>query len=86
MWRATRGNLFLRQTDIPEAIKDPLTGDMVEKNVFIIFIQGERLQAKVKKICDSFGATIYACPENDNERSEVAREVNGRLHDLEEVR
>jgi len=85
LWRATRGNLFLRNTDIPDPIKDPLSGEMVEKNVFIVFVQGERLQAKVKKICDSFGATIYVCPEGEHERSDLAREVNGRLHDLEEV-
>lgn len=75
----------MKQTDIPEPIKDPQTGDLVEKNVFIIFTQGERLQVKVKKICDSFGATVYICPDNENERSDLAREVNNKLHDLQEV-
>jgi V-type H+-transporting ATPase subunit a len=85
LWRATRGNLFIRQTDIPDPIKDPQTGEQVEKNVFIIFFQGDRLQAKIRKICESFGATIYPCPESEHERTELSGQVNGRLQDLEVV-
>lgn len=85
LWRATRGNLFLRQTDIPDSIKDPQTGEQLEKNVFIIFFQGDRLQAKIRKICESFGATIYPCPESENERIDLTGQVNGRLQDLEVV-
>jgi V-type H+-transporting ATPase subunit a len=85
LWRATRGNLFMRQSDIGEAIKDPQTGEMLEKNVFIIFFQGDRLQVKIKKICESFGATLYPCPETDNERRELLQQVQGRLSDLEVV-
>lgn len=85
LWRATRGNLFIRQTDIPDPIKDPQTGEQLEKNVFIIFFQGDRLQAKIKKICESFGATIYPCPESENERMDLTGQVNGRLQDLEVV-
>lgn len=86
LWRATRGNLFIRQTDIPDPIKDPQTGEQLEKNVFIIFFQGDRLQAKIRKICESFGATIYPCPESEGERSDLTSQVNGRLQDLEVVR
>lgn len=85
MWRATRGNLFMRQTDIPDPIKDPQTGELTNKSVFIIFIQGERLLAKAKKICESFGATIYPCPEADYERTELLNAQHGRLHDLKTV-
>jgi len=85
LWRATRGNMFMRQGDIDEAIKDPQTGDHIEKNVFIVFFQGDRLQAKIKKICESFGATIYPCPENHNERSQLLNQVSGRLQDLHVV-
>eukprot|EP00026_Physarum_polycephalum_P003009 Phypoly_transcript_03018.p1 GENE.Phypoly_transcript_03018~~Phypoly_transcript_03018.p1 ORF type:complete len:832 (+),score=146.02 Phypoly_transcript_03018:33-2498(+) len=85
LWRATRGNLFIRQTDIPDPIKDPQTGEQLEKNVFIIFFQGDRLQAKIRKICESFGATIYPCPESEPERTDLSGQVNGRLQDLEVV-
>lgn len=85
LWRATRGNLFMRQSDIGDPIKDPQSGEMLEKNVFIIFFQGERLQAKIKKICESFGATLYPCPETENERTELLQQVSGRLADLDVV-
>jgi len=85
LWRSTRGNIFLRLTDIEETIKDPQSGAIVEKNAFIIFYQGDRLQAKVKKICDSYGATVYPCPENGRERGELLKQVSSRLSDLEVV-
>jgi V-type H+-transporting ATPase subunit a len=75
----------MRHTEIPSLIKDPLSGDMIAKNVFIVFFQGDRLQNKIKKICESFGATIYVCPEGENERSELMREVQNRLGDLDQV-
>jgi V-type H+-transporting ATPase subunit a len=85
LWRTTRGNLYMKQTEIPEPIKDPMSGNMQAKNVFIIFFQGDRLQVKIKKICESFGASLYLCPEGEAERLELTREVNNRLADLEQV-
>eukprot|EP00026_Physarum_polycephalum_P002686 Phypoly_transcript_02694.p1 GENE.Phypoly_transcript_02694~~Phypoly_transcript_02694.p1 ORF type:complete len:828 (+),score=115.76 Phypoly_transcript_02694:179-2662(+) len=82
LWRSTRGNLFMRQTDINEPIKDPQTGEFATKQVFIIFMQGDRLHSKVKKICESFGATIYPCPDNHQERTELLNQQHARLHDL----
>merc|ERR1712004_220556 len=40
LWRACRGNVFLRQAEIDAALEDPITGDQVYKSVFIIFFQG----------------------------------------------
>lgn len=37
-------------------------GNFEEKNVFIIFFQGERLYQKIKKICDSYETHLYTCP------------------------
>lgn len=85
LWRATRGNLFMRQSDIDEPIKDPQSGQELEKNAFIIFFQGERLEAKIKKICESFGATVYPCPENGRQRGELLKQVSSRLQDLQVV-
>lgn len=52
LWRACRGNVFFKQTEIDEALYDPTTGDLVHKSVFIIFFQGEQLKVRVKKICE----------------------------------
>eukprot|EP01100_Stratorugosa_tubuloviscum_P011159 TRINITY_DN4931_c0_g1_i1.p1 TRINITY_DN4931_c0_g1~~TRINITY_DN4931_c0_g1_i1.p1 ORF type:complete len:854 (-),score=400.33 TRINITY_DN4931_c0_g1_i1:90-2651(-) len=85
LWRATRGNLYMKQSEIEEPIKDPHTGENANKNVFMIFFQGERIQAKIKKICESFGANIYNCPRPAQERNDMRQQVSLRLQDLETV-
>eukprot|EP00128_Syssomonas_multiformis_P011490 Colp12_sorted_trinity150504_noHs@34484 len=85
LWRACRGNVFLRQAPIDGELNDPATGSPVEKNVFIIFFQGEVLENKVKKICEGFGATLYPCPHNQSERKEIATQVLTRVEDLQSV-
>jgi len=85
LWRSTRGNLFIRRAEIQNPIRDPHTGDLVQKDVFIIFYQGERSQAKIKKICETFDAKQYRCPDTAAERKELLQQVNSRLLDLEAV-
>jgi len=82
LWRSTRGNLFMKHADIEDKIKDPHTGEMVEKNVFIIFYQGERAQFKIKKICESFSANTYQIPDSPSERKSYLGQVGTRLEDL----
>lgn len=52
LWRACRGNVFLRTSEIDDVLNDTVTGEPVNKCVFIIFFQGEQLKTKVKKICE----------------------------------
>ncbi|MGH0141494.1 UNVERIFIED_CONTAM: hypothetical protein FKN15_068491 [Acipenser sinensis] len=85
MWRVCRGNVFLRQADIEDPLEDPTTGDQVHKSVFIIFFQGDQLKNRVKKICEGFRASLYPCPENPQERKEMAAGVNTRIDDLQMV-
>lgn len=51
LWRATRGNVFVRHADVDENLEDPVTGQPTNKVVFIIFFQGEHLRTKITKIC-----------------------------------
>lgn len=62
LFRATRGNLFLKYEEIDTLIKDPVDGKLQQKTVFVVFYQGERLGTKIQKICESFGVNIYQCP------------------------
>lgn len=39
LWRACRGNVFLRRADIEEELKDPKTNQPIFKVVFIAFFQ-----------------------------------------------
>uniref|UniRef100_A0A803YIJ6 V-type proton ATPase subunit a n=1 Tax=Meleagris gallopavo TaxID=9103 RepID=A0A803YIJ6_MELGA len=86
LWRACRGNIYLRYTEMDTPLEDPVTvGTQVKKNVFIIFYQGEQLKQKIKKICDGFRATVYPCPESATERREMLDGVNTRIEDLNTV-
>ncbi|KAK7075988.1 Unc-32p [Halocaridina rubra] len=85
LWRACRGNVFLRQAIIEDPLEDPVTGEQVYKSVFIIFFQGDQLKMRVKKICEGFRATMYPCPEAPADRREMAMGVKTRLDDLNTV-
>ncbi|XP_067856008.1 V-type proton ATPase 116 kDa subunit a 4-like [Heptranchias perlo] len=85
LWRACRGNVYMKQSEMEVPLEDPSTLVEVQKNVFIIFFQGEQLRHKVKKICDGFRATVYPCPESANERREMAAGVKTRIEDLNTV-
>ncbi|XP_076652323.1 V-type ATPase subunit a family protein Vha100-1 isoform X1 [Halictus rubicundus] len=85
LWRACRGNVFLRQAEIETPLEDPSTGDQVFKSVFIIFFQGDQLKTRVKKICEGFRATLYPCPETSADRREMSMGVMTRIEDLNTV-
>ncbi|KAI0136952.1 V-type ATPase, V0 complex, 116kDa subunit family [Xylariales sp. AK1849] len=85
LWRTLRGNLYMNQSEIPEPMVDPATNETVNKNVFIIFVHGKEILAKIKKISESMGAEIFQVDENSNERRDQVHEVNVRLNDVQSV-
>ncbi|KAJ3171941.1 H(+)-transporting V0 sector ATPase subunit a [Irineochytrium annulatum] len=85
LFRALRGNLFMKNAEIEEAIRDPATGELVQKNVFMIFAHGKEILAKIKKICESMGATIYSVDEREDKRQKDIDEVHSRIADLKNI-
>lgn len=85
LWRSCHGMVFLRSEEIEEDLSDPTTDEAVKKNVFIIFCQGEQLQARVKRICEGFYATLYPCPNTAEDRGLLAQQVKTRIVDLQAV-
>lgn len=85
LWRTLRGNLYMNQSEIPEAIINPETNEGVNKNVFVIFAHGKEIIAKIRKISESLGADLYAVDENSDLRRDQIHEVNSRLNDLTAV-
>lgn len=75
VYRATRGNMLPRLSEIPEPMLDPTTGARVSKSVFIVFFSAERARDKITKICESLGAHLYTFPEGDK------RQIQQRLRD-----
>ncbi|KAG0195965.1 H(+)-transporting V0 sector ATPase subunit a [Mortierella sp. GBA30] len=81
LWRSLRGNLYMNTAEIDEPVIDPSTDVIVEKNVFIIFAHGREILAKIKKIAESLGATLYPIDSAADRRREALMDV---IHHIEE--
>eukprot|EP00164_Ancoracysta_twista_P002911 GFYU01003875.1.p1 GENE.GFYU01003875.1~~GFYU01003875.1.p1 ORF type:complete len:789 (-),score=277.14 GFYU01003875.1:293-2659(-) len=81
LFRATRGNMYMKYANPSEAITDPFSNEPVEKSVFIIFFSGDRLRTKITKICESFNAHLYKYPEA-HERGDMQAKLDTQLGDL----
>ncbi|KAJ8971707.1 hypothetical protein NQ317_006009 [Molorchus minor] len=82
LWRISRGNVFLRQSEIERPLEDPQTGNEHYKTVFVAFFQGEQLKTRIKKVCAGFHASLYPCPSTLIERNDMLKGVRTRLEDL----
>ncbi|KAK0575468.1 hypothetical protein LWI29_001122 [Acer saccharum] len=82
LFRATRGNVFLKQSVVEKPVTDPVSGEKVEKNVFVVFYSGERAKNKILKICDAFGANRYPFTEDLGKQFQMITEVSVRLSEL----
>ncbi|CAI8592504.1 unnamed protein product [Vicia faba] len=83
LFRATRGNMLFNHAPAGEQIMDPVTTEMIEKTVFVVFFSGEQARTKILKICEAFGANCYPVPEDISKHGQITREVTSRLTDLE---
>ncbi|CAN1249448.1 V-type proton ATPase subunit a1 [Linum perenne] len=75
LFRATRGNMLFNQAMADEDTLDPVTNEMVEKTVFVVFFSGEQARTKIIKICEAFGANCYPVPEDITKQRQLTREV-----------
>ncbi|CAG8450873.1 8094_t:CDS:10 [Ambispora leptoticha] len=85
LWRALRGNLYLNIAEIDELIIDPVSDEIIEKNVFIIFAHGQEIINKIRKISESLGATLYPVDEDADKRQADLEEVITKIEDLNAV-
>ncbi|GKB84210.1 V-type proton ATPase subunit A3 [Tanacetum coccineum] len=75
LFRARRGNVFLRQAPVDEAVVDPSSGENVEKNAFLVFFSGERAKSKVLKICEAFGENRYPFADDPSKQEQTITEL-----------
>jgi V-type H+-transporting ATPase subunit a len=66
MFRATRGNIYIRTAQISQPITDPESGQLTDKCVFIVFFKSQAIEKKLKQICDAFSANRYTLPDMDD--------------------
>ncbi|KAF5443885.1 hypothetical protein F2P56_036407 [Juglans regia] len=82
IFRATRGNVFIRHAVVEDPVTDPVSGVKIEKNVFVVFYSGEKAKNKILKICEAFGANRYPFSEDLGKQAQMITEVSGRLSEL----
>lgn len=85
LWRALRGNLYMNTAEIKEPIVDPVTDEVIDKNVFVIFAHGKEVVAKIRKISESLGASLYPVDSDPAKRRDAGFVVTGRLEELSQV-
>lgn len=83
LFRATRGNMFLKQSRIDGTVIDPTTGERCEKTVCVVFFAGERAREKIIKICEAFGVNRYPFPEDYTRQRQMYAECTSRLVELQ---
>jgi len=66
IFRATRGNCYIRFAPIKQPIICPKTKALEHKCVFIIFYKSLTIEKKLQKICDAFEANRYSLPDMDD--------------------
>ncbi|XP_063063631.1 V-type proton ATPase 116 kDa subunit a 1 [Engraulis encrasicolus] len=85
LWRLFHGNFILRHAEIQTLEEGDSMEKSVKKVVFIIFIQGDRVRRKIRKICEGFHASIYPCPNSAAARKDMRINVATRISDLKMI-
>ena len=85
LWRALRGNLYMNYAEIEDPLQDPETELPINKNVFVIFAHGKDVLAKIRKLAESLGATLYPVDSDPVQRRDRTMEIMTRLDDIKSV-
>uniref|UniRef100_A0A8C1X6Z4 V-type proton ATPase subunit a n=1 Tax=Cyprinus carpio TaxID=7962 RepID=A0A8C1X6Z4_CYPCA len=81
LWRLFHGNFVLRHAEI-QATEELQARGAVKKDVFIIFVQGDHVREKIRKVCEGFRASLYSCPKTLYERKQMSNSVMTQMEDL----
>ncbi|VVT57024.1 uncharacterized protein SAPINGB_P005496 [Magnusiomyces paraingens] len=85
LWRTLRGNLYMNKVPIDDTFTDPITGNEITKDIFIVFAHGDMILKRIRRICESLGASIHSVDESMARRREEVQHMNAMISDLETV-
>ncbi|XP_050954296.1 V-type proton ATPase 116 kDa subunit a 1 isoform X2 [Labeo rohita] len=81
LWRLFHGNFVLRHAEI-QTTEELQARGVVKKDVFIIFVQGDHVREKIRKVCEGFRASLYSCPKTLYERKQMSNRIMTQMEDL----
>ena len=82
LFRATRGNCYVRFAEIEEDLIDS-NGEEVTKVAFVIFFKSDAIERKVRRICEAFSAHCFDIPHIDNPR-EIDDQQEANFRELQD--
>uniref|UniRef100_A0A7S2RLT6 V-type proton ATPase subunit a n=1 Tax=Rhizochromulina marina TaxID=1034831 RepID=A0A7S2RLT6_9STRA len=85
IFRSTRGNCLAHFMDMESGVVDPVLGSLQPKVAFLIMYKGATIEAKLRRICDAFGARTYQLPDLDDKDS-VRQLVQENAQEMKESR
>lgn len=89
LWRTLRGNLFFHDIPIEDEKMSNFSlknAEFIDKNVFIVYIHGEFLKQRVRRIIQSLDGIIYDNVNGGSSaRAETLSDLNHKIEDLNNV-
>jgi V-type H+-transporting ATPase subunit a len=85
LYRITRGNGFVRFQQIEQPIEDPVTGESVQKVVFMVVLLGRELVSRVGKVVATYQGTVFETPKDRNSFETVLTQLRQDLIDKRAV-
>ncbi|KAH9425746.1 V-type proton ATPase 116 kDa subunit a 1-like [Dermatophagoides pteronyssinus] len=85
IWRVCGQNALIQFFDVDDAIDDAKAEEFVQKKIFLIMCQGDKLFGKIKKICDGFHASQYPLPDDEDHYRRLCTKVEQNLTDIQLV-
>eukprot|EP00299_Pterocystis_sp_00344_P011937 c5651_g1_i1.p1 GENE.c5651_g1_i1~~c5651_g1_i1.p1 ORF type:complete len:825 (+),score=219.03 c5651_g1_i1:125-2476(+) len=85
LFRASRGNSYLKFSDDTDWVFDGATNLKVEKRVFMLYYYSANLGKKIQKLLDSFDCKLYDFPEGEKDRMDLRKENSESIRSIRSV-
>ncbi|KAI5617142.1 V-type proton ATPase 116 kDa subunit a, partial [Silurus asotus] len=85
LWRLFHENFLLRRAEIQQLPEVRNENRCTTVYAFIIWVQGEQVQRKIRKICEGFSVSLYPCPGTLHDHKEMKRDIRTRAKELQMV-
>ena len=81
LFRVSKGNIISRFDEEETSLRDPSTGEVRTKRVFLLFYRGDFSENIIEKLCKFFEASKYDYPSDRSERAEKIAALEADISD-----